>query len=132
MKPIIVTLASVILLAGCSASYQAGQQTRSDDKEVTQPYGATTAARNITTVKGYQPTDDDVSRYKNNVKDFLEANVPNFSRFSKAMIVIDDVQADDLSEVALNDIRTISVLDGSSSVMLGTVAHDGVILIKTK
>ena len=134
MKPIIVTLASVILLAGCSASYQAGNQSnnQASDQDVAIPYGTTTAKKNITTIKGYRPTQEDVTRYKNDIVAFLNASVPNFHRFNKAMILIDDVQADSLSEVSLDDVHLISVLDDTSAVMLGTVASYGVIIIRTK
>ena len=83
MKRILLLL-TVFALASCSASYQAGQQSRSGNNEVAQSDGATTAAKNITTIKGYKPTADDVSRYKNNVGEFLKENVPDFGRFSKA------------------------------------------------
>lgn len=134
MKPIIVTLSSVILLAGCSASYQAQQQTgtKAGDVDVAQPYGDTTATKKITSLKGYQPTENDVIKFHNDVRSFLEAYVPNFSKYNKALIIIDDVQADSLIQVSLSEIKLISVLDSSSAVILGSTAAGGAIVIRTK
>ena len=97
-----------------------------------QPYGDTAASRKITSLKGYSPTADDVTRYKNDIGSFLSANVPNFSRYNKALIMIDDVKADSYKGLALSDVRLISVLDPSSAVILGTTAAGGAIVIKTK
>lgn len=127
---VFVLLITAIVLAGCSSSYNAGRQ--SVQKEVAVPYGSTEAAKNITTAKGYQTTEEDAIKFGNDVYSFLQANVPGFSRYRAALILIDDVEADRLSDVALSDVRQISVLEGSAAVMYGTVAHDGVIIIKTK
>lgn len=134
MKATVITLLSIVLLAGCSSSYQAVQQNNAsnNDTSVALPYGETTKARNITSIKGYQPTEDDVIRYKNDVQAFLEANVPNFSKYRDAIIVIDDLKADSVNQVSLNDIKLISVLDPSSTSVLGTAAAGGAIVIKTK
>ena len=73
-----------------------------------------------------------MSRYNNDIYTFLQANVPNFSRFSRALVVIDGVEAESISGVALSDVRLISVLDSSNAVILGTIAAGGAIVIQTK
>ncbi|MCR5326674.1 MAG: hypothetical protein K6E37_08025 [Bacteroidales bacterium] len=128
---IITVIALAILAAGCGTGYQSNNQGRTDG-EVAQPYGNTTVSNKITSIKGYSPTADDVSRYNNDIYAFLQANVPNFSRFSRALVMIDGVEAESISGVALSDVRLISVLDSSNAVILGTIAHGGAIVIQTK
>ena len=65
---VIVLLASASVLAGCSSTYKAGKQ--SGQKEVALPYGSTEAAKNITTAKGYQPTEEDAIKFGNDVYSF--------------------------------------------------------------
>ena len=129
----LLLIAMAILSAGCGSSYQANNQQKSQQGgEVAQPYGNTTVSNKITSIKGYSPTADDVSRYNNDIYTFLQANVPNFSRFSRALVVIDGVEAESISGVALSDVRLISVLDSSNAVILGTIAAGGAIVIQTK
>lgn len=116
------------MLAGCSTQ---GQQSRAD-QTVEQAYGTTTQIRNITSAKGYAPTEEDVARYRNNIVDFLEASVPNFNRYRNAMIVVDDVPWDSLSGIALSDVARISVMDSAPAVALGSRAAYGAILIRLK
>ena len=129
---IITVIALAILAAGCGTGYQSNNQQSRTDGEVARPYGNTTVSQKITSVKGYSPTADDVSRYNNDIYAFLQANVPNFSRFSRALVMIDGVEAESISGVALSDVRLISVLDSSNAVILGTIAHGGAIVIQTK
>lgn len=131
MKRILIIASAALLLASCSSGYQVSRS-QAADKEVARPYGDTAASRKITSLKGYSPTSDDVTRYKNDIGNFLSANVPNFSRYNKALIMIDDVKADSYTGLALSDVRLISVLDPSSAVILGTTAAGGAIVIKTK
>ena len=128
---IITVIALAILAAGCGTGYQSNNQSRTDG-EVARPYGNTTVSQKITSVKGYSPTADDVSRYNNDIYAFLQPNVPNFSRYSRAIVMIDGVEAESLSGVALSDVRLISVLDSSNAVILGTVAAGGAIVVQTK
>ena len=129
---IITVIALAILAAGCGTGYQSNNQQSRTDGEVARPYGNTTVSQRITSVKGYSPTADDVSRYNNDIYAFLQANVPNFSRYSRAIVMIDGVEAESLSGVALSDVRLISVLDSSTAVILGTVAAGGAIVVQTK
>lgn len=129
---IITVIALAILAAGCGTGYQSNNQQSRTDGEVARPYGNTTVSQKITSVKGYSPTADDVSRYNNDIYAFLQANVPNFSRYSRAIVMIDGVEAESLSGVALSDVRLISVLDSSNAVILGTVAAGGAIVVQTK
>ena len=129
---IITVIALAILAAGCGTGYQSNNQQSRTDGEVARPYGNTTVSQKITSVKGYSPTADDVSRYNNDIYAFLQANVPNFSRYNRAIVMIDGVEADSLSGVALSDVRLISVLDSSNAVILGTVAAGGAIVVQTK
>ena len=129
---IITVIALAILAAGCGSGYQSNNQQSRTDGEVARPYGNTTVSQKITSVKGYSPTADDVSRYNNDIYAFLQANVPNFSRYSRAIVMIDGVEAESLSGVALSDVRLISVLDSSNAVILGTVAAGGAIVVQTK
>lgn len=128
MRELISILTVAAILAGCSAQNQQSRQ----NQRIEQGYGTTSEARNITSAKGYQPTADDVSRYKNNLVDFLEANVPNFYKYRNAMIVVDDVPYDSLSGIALSDVARISVMDNAPAVTLGTSAAGGAILIRLK
>ena len=128
---IITVIALAILAAGCGTGYQSNNQSRTDG-EVARPYGNTTVSPKITSGTGYSPTADDVSRYNNDIYAFLQANVPNFSRYSRAIVMIDGVEAESLSGVALSDVRLISVLDSSNAVILGTVAAGGAIVVQTK
>ena len=130
MKKILVLL-MIIAAAGCSASYQAGQQ-NNDSADVSHSSGASTASKKITSIKGYQPTENDVLRYNNDVTTFLKASVPDFDRFSQAKIMIDGTEAESLKDISLSKISSISVLDASSAVILGTNAKHGVIIIQTK
>ena len=136
MKAVIILLASAAMLCGCSTGYQARKQSGSTsqkpDSEIARPYGNTTKAKNITSLKGYQPTEDDVIRYNNDVRSFLEGSVPNFNKYKGAMIVIDDVKSESLNEVSLSEIRFISVLDSSTAPVLGSSAYYGAIIIKTR
>lgn len=131
MKKILV-LFLMLAAAGCSASYQAGQQKNNDSADVSHSSGASTASKKITSIKGYQPTENDVLRYNNDVTTFLKASVPDFDRFSQAKIMIDGTEAESLKDISLSKISSISVLDASSAVILGTNAKHGVIIIQTK
>lgn len=130
MKKILVLL-MIIAAAGCSASYQVGQQ-NNDSADVSHSSGASTASKKITSIKGYQPNENDVLRYNNDVTTFLKASVPDFDRFSQAKIMIDGTEAESLKDISLSKISSISVLDASSAVILGTNAKHGVIIIQTK
>ena len=127
---LVILLLAALTLAACSSAYQAGQQKQSNDAEVAQPYGNTTVSKKITSLKGYQPTQDDVIRYKNSIREFLNANVPNLIKGAK--IIIDDVEEDSFDGVSLNSVKLISVLDSSSAAILGTRGGSQVILIQTK
>lgn len=128
MKKFIAIASVIMLLAGCSAL---GQQSVGQGNSASQEAG-TTRTKSITSAKGYQPTQEDVLRYKNSVHDFLEANVPNFSRYGKALVIIDDVPSDNYFGVSLSEVRLISVLESTPSVVVGSEVHSGAIVIRTK
>lgn len=132
LNRIIMIVAMAVAATSCGSGYRANQNQGQQGAEIAQPYGNTTVSNKITSIKGYSPTADDVSRYNNDIYAFLQANVPNFSRFSRALVMIDGVEAESISGVALSDVRLISVLDSSNAVILGTIAHGGAIVIQTK
>lgn len=132
LNRIIIIVALAVAATSCGSGYRANQNQGQQGAEIAQPYGNTTVSNKITSIKGYSPTADDVSRYNNDIYAFLQANVPNFSRFSRALVMIDGVEAESISGVALSDVRLISVLDSSNAVILGTIAHGGAIVIQTK
>ena len=129
---VIIIIALAVAATSCGSGYRANQNQGQQGTEIAQPYGNTNVSSKITSIKGYSPTEDDVSRYNNDIYAFLQANVPNFSRFSRALVMIDGVEAESISGVALSDVRLISVLDSSNAVILGTIAHGGAIVIQTK
>ena len=129
----IVALAAM-LAAGCGPGYQANNQLKNTGTQAEAQAQAknTAIAKKLSSVKGYGPTADDVSRYKNDTNAFLQDNVTDFSRFDKAIIMIDGAEAKSISGVKLSDIQLISVLDKDSAAILGTIPAGGAIVIKTK
>ena len=127
----IVALAAM-LAAGCGPGYQANNQLKNTGTQAEAQAKNTAIAKKLSSVKGYGPTADDVSRYKNDTNAFLEDNVTDFSRFDKAIIMIDGAEAKSISGVKLSDIQLISVLDKDSAAILGTIPAGGAIVIKTK
>ncbi len=82
--------------------------------------------------RGYQPTNDDVVHYNNDITVFLKANVPNLDLNSKTLIMINDDKASSLKGVELKDVKLISVLDASNASILGSSTYKGAIIIKRK
>lgn len=117
------------MLTGCSAAFQSSQNNSGSAN--TAQTGSDTS-RKITSTKGYQPTNDDVVRYNNDVEAFLKANVPDYDRNGKTLIMINDEKASSLKGVALKDVKLISVLDASNASILGSSTYKGAVIIKTK
>ena len=120
---------SALTLVSCSAMLQ-GSQGNSGSANTAQTGSDT--ARKVTATRGYQPTNDDVVRYNNDITAFLKANVPNLDLNSKTLIMINDEKASSLKGVELKDVKLISVLDASNASILGSSTYKGAIIIKTK
>ena len=138
MRNRILTIAALatMLAAGCGPGSQLSNQ-QGKNAEPAQAQAQTPAknpaiTKKLSSVKGYGPTSDDVSRYKNDTNAFLEDNVPDFKRFDNAIIMIDGAEAKNISDVRLSDIQLISVLDRESAAILSSLPAGGAIVIKTK
>lgn len=116
-------------MVSCSAMLQ-GSQGNSVSANTAQTSSDT--SRKVTSTRGYQPTNDDVVRYNNDITAFLKANVPNLDLNSKTLIMINDDKASSLKGVELKDVKLISVLDASNASILGSSTYKGAIIIKTK
>ena len=120
---------SALTMVSCSAMLQ-GSQGNSGSANTAQT-GSDTSGK-VTSTRGYQPTNDDVVRYNNDITAFLKANVPNLDLNSKTLIMINDEKASSLKGVELKYVKLISVLDASNASILGSSTYKGAIIIKTK
>lgn len=139
MRKIAVLLPLLFLLGGCGlVSSQPSSTTTSQSTPTTRSDLGTTSAsdnniRDIVTEKGYAPTREDVNNYNNDLPTFLSAKVPGYSRYHKALIIVDGKEADSLSGISLGSVKNIAVLEPSAATRnYGSKGGYGVIEIKTK
>ena len=127
----------MLLLSGCGSTYNQPATTGGSLPATKSGTDVTSATVNphkgITTAEGYTPTQEDISRYNNDLGDFLTANVKGFSTYRKAMILVNGKEADSYTGISLNKVKTVSVLDPATAVRTyGTRAGNGAIVITTK
>ncbi|MBO6169249.1 MAG: hypothetical protein J6O51_04675 [Bacteroidales bacterium] len=125
----LVILLSALTLTACSAAFQS-QSGQSNSTAVAQ--SASETSRSISSSKGYTPTQDDVTRFNNDIEAFLKAKAPNYNKFGKVLIMIDDKKAESFNAVPLSKVKNISVLDSSNAAILGSTDYGSAIIIKTK
>ncbi len=134
----LLIIGTALLVCSCSLAYQSTSGSNSSSVNTTTSTSASTGGSStsgsgsLTSKNGYQPSQDDVNRYNNDVKVFLKAKMNNDKAISNAAVIIDDKVVSDISVVKLSDVKNISVIDKAPSITVGDKTTRGAIVIKTK
>ena len=134
----LLLIGAALLVCSCSLAYQSTSGSNSSSVNTTTSTSASTAGSSssgsgsLTSKNGYQPSQDDVKRYNNDIKAFLKAKMNNDTAISNAAVVVDDKVVSDISAVKLSDVKNISVIDKAPSITVGDKATRSAIVIRTK
>ncbi|MBR5905449.1 MAG: hypothetical protein IKZ51_03195 [Bacteroidales bacterium] len=138
---ILLIIGTVLLVCSCSLAYQSSSgssSSGSSSAKTTTSSSVSTASSSgsgsgsLTSKSGYQPTRSDVSRYNDDIKAFLTANLPNAKIINDAAVIVDDKVVSDVSAVKLSAVKNISVLEKAPSLTIGDKSTHGAIVIRTK